>query len=95
MISDYIVTTLILHHVVATMTFVTIVAFHTVITFDNPLFALLTSSPVVWRKEQPWNFSVLQRVHISKLVYYIIYLMPETTCILDYVVHALLNFIDM
>jgi hypothetical protein len=42
--------------VAATMTLDTIVA------FVIPLVALLTSSPVMWRKEHVWYVSVLQRV---------------------------------
>jgi hypothetical protein len=40
----------------------------TIIAFVNPLVALLTSSLVMWREEHFWNFSVLQRVHLSNLV---------------------------
>jgi hypothetical protein len=54
---------------IAKMTLDTIVAFHTIVAFDIPLIALLTSSPVMWRKEHLWNFSVLQRVHaLSSLI---------------------------
>jgi hypothetical protein len=40
-------------------------AFDTIVAL---LFPLLTSSPVMWRKEHLWTFSVLQRVHPSSLV---------------------------
>jgi hypothetical protein len=30
--------------------------------------ALLTSSPMMWRKERLWNFIALQSVHLSNLV---------------------------
>jgi hypothetical protein len=65
---DRIVTTIILGHVVETMTLDTNVAFDTIDAFLIPLVVLLTSSPMMWRKEQLWNFSVLQRVHFSNLV---------------------------
>jgi hypothetical protein len=41
----------------------TTAAFDTIVSFAIPLVALLTSSPMMWRKEHLWNFSVLQRVH--------------------------------
>jgi hypothetical protein len=52
------------------MTLVTTVAFSTIVAFVIPLVALLTSSPMMWREEQFWNFSVLERVglHLSNLV---------------------------
>jgi hypothetical protein len=34
-----------------------------------PLIVLLTSLPVMWRKEHLWNYTVLQIVHLSNLVY--------------------------
>jgi hypothetical protein len=43
--------------------------FDIIVVFYIPLVALLlTSSPVMQRQECLWNFSVLQRVHISTLV---------------------------
>jgi hypothetical protein len=36
--------------------------------FIIPFCVLLTSSPVMWRKECHWNFSVLRPVHIFDLV---------------------------
>jgi hypothetical protein len=33
-----------------------------------PLVALLTSSPLMGHKKHLWNFSVLQRIHLSNLV---------------------------
>jgi hypothetical protein len=39
-----------------------------ILVFIIPLVALKTSSPVMWRKEHLWNFSVLQRVQLSSLV---------------------------
>jgi hypothetical protein len=50
------------------MTLDTTVAFDNIVVFVIPLVALLTSSPVMWRKGHLLNFSVLQRVH-SYLVY--------------------------
>jgi hypothetical protein len=49
-------------HIIATMTFGAIVA------FVIPFVALLTSTLVTWREEHLWNFSVLQRAHLSNLV---------------------------
>jgi hypothetical protein len=40
------------------MTLNTIVAFDTVVVFVNPLVALLTSLPVMWREKFLWNCSV-------------------------------------
>jgi hypothetical protein len=37
------------------------------IAFVITLVALLTSSRVMWRGEYLWNFSVVQRVHLSNL----------------------------
>jgi hypothetical protein len=54
--------TVILDHIVATMTL------DTTVEFFIPFVALLTSLPVVWRKEHHWNLIVLQRVHLSSLV---------------------------
>jgi hypothetical protein len=54
-------------HVVATVALDTIVTFDIMFAFFIPLVALLTSSPVMWRKEHLWNFSVLQREHPSNL----------------------------
>jgi hypothetical protein len=51
------------------MTLDTIVAYETTVSSDIPLVVLLTSSPVMWRK-QFWNFSVLRRVHASNLLNY-------------------------
>jgi hypothetical protein len=51
-----------LDHIAETMTMITIVAFDIIVTFGNPVAALLTLSPVMWRKEHLWNISVLQRV---------------------------------
>jgi hypothetical protein len=42
----------------------TLVAFDTTIASVIPLVALLTSPPMMWHKEQLWNFSVFQRVHL-------------------------------
>jgi hypothetical protein len=50
------------------VTLYTIVAFDTIVDFDIPFVAMLTSSPVIWRKEHVWNVSVLQRVHLFILV---------------------------
>jgi hypothetical protein len=55
------------HRIVTTMPLDTIAAFDAVVAFVIPLLALLTSSPVIWRQEHLWNFSVLQRVHLSNL----------------------------
>jgi hypothetical protein len=48
--------------IVATATLDTIVA------FVIPSLALLTSSPVMLRKEHLWDSSVLQRIHLSDFV---------------------------
>jgi hypothetical protein len=37
------------HHISATVTLDTIVVFHTIAAFGNPIVALLTSSPAMWR----------------------------------------------
>jgi hypothetical protein len=50
------------------MTLDTIVAFDNVVVFVIPLVALLTSWPVMWRKEHLWNFSALKRGPLSNLV---------------------------
>jgi hypothetical protein len=63
---DRTVTTVALDRIVAT-TLDMIVAFDTIVAFVIPLVALLTSSPVMWRKEHLWNFRVLQRVHFPFL----------------------------
>jgi hypothetical protein len=42
------------------------VAFDTIVAFVIPLIALLTSSPVMWRKERLWKFSMLQIVFFFK-----------------------------
>jgi hypothetical protein len=39
-------------HIVATVALVTIVAFDIIVAFVIPLVALLTSPPVIWRKER-------------------------------------------
>jgi hypothetical protein len=57
---DTSVQTMTLDHIVVTMTLHTIVAFDTIFAFGIPLVALLTSSPLMWRKEHLWNFSALQ-----------------------------------
>jgi hypothetical protein len=49
----HIVATMTMDHIVATVTLDTIVA------FLIPLAALLSSSPVMWRKELLWHFCVL------------------------------------
>jgi hypothetical protein len=59
---------MILDHIVATMTLDTIYACDTIVAFVIPFVALLTSSPLLFREEDLWNFSVLQRVHFSNLV---------------------------
>jgi hypothetical protein len=62
-----------LKHIVAKKTLVYIVLTVTldhIVTFVIALVALLTSSPMMWRKEHLWNVSVLQRVglHLSNLI---------------------------
>jgi hypothetical protein len=59
---------------VATVVFDTIVAFDIIVAFVSSLLALLTSSPVLWRKEHLLNFSVLQSVHVSNFVNIIFHL---------------------
>jgi hypothetical protein len=41
------------------------VAFDTSVTFVIPLVTLLTSSPIMWREEHLWNFTLLQRAHLQ------------------------------
>jgi hypothetical protein len=63
-------------HTVITMTSSTllqvtldiIIAFDTIFAFVILLVALLTSSPVMWRKERLWDFSILLTAHLSILV---------------------------
>jgi hypothetical protein len=58
-----------LDRTVVTITLDTIVAFGDIVAFIILLVALLTSSPVMWRKEHIWNFSVLHRqCHSEKYV---------------------------
>jgi hypothetical protein len=51
------------------MTLESIVAFDTIVEFVMPLVALLMSLPMMWFEEHLWNASVLQRVHLSNLLY--------------------------
>jgi hypothetical protein len=51
-----------------TMILGTTVAFDAIVALIVPLLALMTSMPVMWRKEHFWNFSVLQIEHRSSLV---------------------------
>jgi hypothetical protein len=39
------------------------------VAFGIPLVSMLMSMPMMWCEEHLWNFSVLQRVHLSNLVY--------------------------
>jgi hypothetical protein len=64
----HIVATVTLDYIIATMALDHIIAFDTIVAFFIPLFALLTSSPMMWYKEHLWNISALQRVHFSNLV---------------------------
>jgi hypothetical protein len=57
-----------LDQIVSTMALDITVAFDTTAAFVIPLVTQLTSSPVMWRKEHPWNFRVLQRVHFFNLL---------------------------
>jgi hypothetical protein len=59
---EHIVATATWGHINATMILETIVAF--VIRSVAPLMSL----PMIWYEEHLWNFSVLQRVHLSNLV---------------------------
>jgi hypothetical protein len=63
-----------LDDIVVTMTLNATVASDTIVVLAIPLVALLTSSPVTWRKERLWNFSVLQRVSIRFQSYYFLML---------------------
>jgi hypothetical protein len=47
-----------LDHIAATTTLDIIVVFDAFAVFVVPMFAMLTSSPVVWGEEPLWNFSV-------------------------------------
>jgi hypothetical protein len=38
------------------------------VTFAASFVALMTPLPAVWHEEHFWNFSVLQRVHLSNLI---------------------------
>jgi hypothetical protein len=67
----HIIVTMILNHNVGTMLLdhtVSSVPLDTIVPSVIPLVSLLISSPMKWHKEHLWNFSVLQRVHLSKLV---------------------------
>jgi hypothetical protein len=44
-----------------------IIAFVTFVEFVIPLVVLPTSSPLIWRKEHLWSFSMLQRGHLSNV----------------------------
>jgi hypothetical protein len=55
-------------HIVAAVTLDTTVAFDTVVVFVIFLVAMLMPWPILWCKEHRWNFSVLQRVHLLRLV---------------------------
>jgi Zn-dependent protease len=55
------VATITLDHTAEIMTLDTIVSFGTIIAFGISLVALLKSSPVMWRKENLRNFSVLRK----------------------------------
>jgi hypothetical protein len=57
-----------LDHIVATMTLDTIVAFDIIVAFVIPVVALLTSSPVMWRKN---TFRIL--VHSMEYTFPILY----------------------
>jgi hypothetical protein len=46
----------------------TVMTLDTIAAFDTLLVALLASLPMMWYEEHLWNFSVLQRVHLSNLV---------------------------
>jgi hypothetical protein len=59
----------ILDHIVSTITVDIIVVSDTTTAFFIPLVALLTSSPVMWDGEHFWNFTVLQRIHLSNFIY--------------------------
>jgi hypothetical protein len=56
---------MILEHNVAKMTLDLAVAVDVIFGFTVSLVDLLTLSTLMWRKEDPWNFNVLQRVHIA------------------------------
>jgi hypothetical protein len=70
---DNIVTTVTLDQIVA-MVASDIVAFDSVVAFVIPWATLLMSLLVMWHKQLLWNFSILQRVHLSDLVILYIYL---------------------
>jgi hypothetical protein len=61
-------TTMVLGHIVATMILDANVALDTTVASFSLLLAVLTSSTVTRCKERLWNFSALQRVHVSNLV---------------------------
>jgi uncharacterized membrane protein len=65
---DQIAATLFSDYSIATMTLNAIDAFDTIVAFEIPLVAILTTKPVMWREEHLWNFSVLQRVLLSIVV---------------------------
>jgi hypothetical protein len=50
------------------MTFGTIVAFYATLATSIPLAALLTSLPVLYRKESLWKSYAFQKVHVPSLV---------------------------
>jgi hypothetical protein len=55
--------------IVVATTFYAIFTFDIIVAFYIPLVSLVTSSPVTWRREDLWNFSVHQsRLRLSYLV---------------------------
>jgi hypothetical protein len=80
------------NHIVTTVTSFNIVAtvtFDTIVDFVIPLVVLLTSSPVMWRKERLWKFSVLQRVHLSNLVFNVFSHLRDTSILVFTDVYAI------
>jgi hypothetical protein len=70
-VSYHIVTTVTFEHIVAAVTLDIIVAtvtLYIIVAFVIPLVALLTSPPVMSRKEHLWRFNVLHRVNLPNFV---------------------------
>jgi hypothetical protein len=60
-ILDHIIATETLHHIIATVSFDTIVAFHTDVAYVIFLVAILMSLLESWHEEHLWNVTILLR----------------------------------
>jgi hypothetical protein len=66
---DYTDATVTSYHIIP-ITLNVMVSFDVIVAFIIPLVTLLTSSPLMWRGEHLWNFSVLQRTRFSSIESY-------------------------